>query len=196
MSVLCDKDIRKAIEDKRLIIDPEPDLEYYDPTSVDLTLDDKFLQWDFEAIKLAYGEIPPLDIHISNYVHLATQFTKEVEKERDGSVILLPEQFMLAQTKEVIDLPTASKLAGRIEGKSSRARMGLLVHFTAPTIHAGWRGPLALEIYCVGRVPLKLKEGYRICQLIVEEVTDIPTIGMDGTQFQGQNNPRGNIPLE
>ena len=196
MSVLCDRDIRRAIEDKRLIIDPEPDLRHYDPTSVDLTLDDKFLQWDFEALKLAWGEIPTLDIQKSNYVHFAAQFTKEVEKERDGSVILHPEQFILAQTKEIIGMPTTSKLAGRIEGKSSRARMGLLVHFTAPTIHAGWKGPLALEIYCVGRVPLKLKEGYRICQLIVEEVSDIPTIGMDGTQFQGQKNPRGNIPLE
>ena len=91
MSVLCDEDIRKAIEDKRLIIDPEPDLKYYDPTSVDLTLDDKFLQWDFEALKQAYGEIPPLDIQLSNYVYLATQFTREVERERDGSVILPPE---------------------------------------------------------------------------------------------------------
>lgn len=196
MSVLCDRDIREAIKDKRLFIDPEPNREYYAPTSVDLTLDDKFLQWDFEAIRKAYGEIPPLDIQKSNYVYLASQFTKEVEKERDGSVILPPEQFMLAQTKEIIHLPITSKLAGRIEGKSSRARMGLLVHFTAPTIHAGFRGPLVLEIYCVGRVPLRLKEGYRICQLIVEVVTNIPTIGMDDTQFQGQTSPRGNIPSE
>jgi len=66
LGVLCDKDIRKAIKEKRLIIDPEPKLEYYDPTAVDLTLDDQFLQWDLEALKRAWGEIPPLDIHKSD----------------------------------------------------------------------------------------------------------------------------------
>ena len=110
-----------------------------------------------------------------------------------------PENFVLAQTLEVVRLPlpavlegaAANKpaLAARIEGKSSRARFGLLVHFTAPTIHAGWDGRITLEIMCLGSMPLKLYPGLPICQLIIEEVAGEPTPG--ASQFQHQRTPSG-----
>lgn len=65
-------------------------------------------------------------------------------------------------------------LAARIEGKSSFARCGLLVHFTAPTVHAGWKGRLTLEIKNLGSNPVTLYQGMPICQLILEEVLGIP----------------------
>ena len=82
-------------------------------------------------------------------------------------------------------------LAARIEGKSSRARFGLLVHFTAPTIHAGWSGRITLEIMCLGKNPLKLYPGLPICQLIIEEVAGTPT--ESESQFQGQEHPTGKV---
>ena len=80
-------------------------------------------------------------------------------------------------------------LAARIEGKSSRARFGLLVHFTAPTIHAGWAGRITLEMMCLGRHPLRIYPRMPVCQLIVEEVLGQPIVGT--SEFQGQQRPTG-----
>jgi dCTP deaminase len=88
-----------------------------------------------------------------------------------------------------INLQTNACLAARIEGKSSRARCGLLVHFTAPTVHPGWDGPLALEMINLGPVPFLLKLGMPIAQLIVEEVQALPA--SSPSQFQGQTSPGG-----
>ena len=63
---------------------------------------------------------------------------------------LKPRAFVLAWTREVIDLPVTSRIAARVEGKSSLARIGMGVHVTAPTIHSGFKGPIQLEIYNFG----------------------------------------------
>ena len=82
-------------------------------------------------------------------------------------------------------------LAARIEGKSSRARCGLLVHFTAPTVHPGFFGTLTLEMINLGPSPIALVPGMPIAQLIVEEVKGIPV--ENPSQFQGQSAPEGVI---
>jgi len=86
---------------------------------------------------------------------------------------LKPHQFILGRTLERVELPVDKgtlHLAARIEGKSSRARCGLLVHFTAPTVHPGWAGPLTLEMINLGPMTVILRPGMHIAQLIVEEV--------------------------
>jgi dCTP deaminase len=80
-------------------------------------------------------------------------------------------------------------LAARIEGKSSVARCGLLVHFTAPTVHAGWDGPLALEMINLGNAGFTLKPGMPIAQLILEAVMGDPQA--NPSQFHGQSSPAG-----
>jgi dCTP deaminase len=80
-------------------------------------------------------------------------------------------------------------LAGRIEGKSSFARLGLLVHFTAPTIHNSFDGVITLEIMNFGVYPIALTLDRPICQLLVEEVVGDPDEYM--SQFQGQRRPAG-----
>jgi len=77
----------------------------------------------------------------------------------------------------------------RIEGKSSRARFGILIHFTAPTVHRGFRGTLTLEMINLGPASFMLKPGMAIAQLIVEEVKGCPI--EKPSQFQGQQNPAG-----
>lgn len=86
-------------------------------------------------------------------------------------------------------VPGRPALAARVEGRSSFARCGLLVHFTAPTIHAGFRGRITLEIINLGPIPILLYPGTYICQLIVEEVVGIPL--KKESQFQGQTRPGG-----
>jgi dCTP deaminase len=80
-------------------------------------------------------------------------------------------------------------LAGRIEGKSTFARCGLIVHCTAPTIHAGFSGTITLEITCFGQYPILLAPGMTICQLLVEEVEQDPRDYQ--SQFHGQSVPSG-----
>ena len=109
-------------------------------------------------------------------------------------------QFILGQTEESVgltlpkDLDDAVRekgcLAGRVEGKSSLARFGLIVHFTAPTIHAGFGpAPIALELMNFGPAPITLFPGMRICQLLLEQVVGIPD--MRPGQFDQQESARG-----
>lgn len=65
-------------------------------------------------------------------------------------------------TKEFVEIPKGSKIAARVEGKSSLARTGLTIHMTAPTIHADFSGTIALEMYNFGVYPVRLRPGMRI----------------------------------
>ncbi|HWY76967.1 MAG TPA: hypothetical protein VN281_15195, partial [Verrucomicrobiae bacterium] len=87
--------------------------------------------------------------------------------------------------------PTTGKscLSARVEGKSSLARCGVIVHFTAPTIHAGFEGTITLEMINLGPLNFLLYPDIYICQLIIEEVKGIPT--ETPNQFKGQNHPAG-----
>src|SRR5690606_25594441 len=101
--------------------------------------------------------------------------------------------FVLGITLEKVSLPLRPNArtcrAARIEGKSSRARCGGLVHFTAPTVHPGGDGPLALEIIDLGPSRFVLTYGMFIAQLIVEEVKGVPI--QNPSQLQRQTKPSG-----
>jgi dCTP deaminase len=100
--------------------------------------------------------------------------------------------FILAQTREVVEFPLDKGepvLAARIEGRSSVARCGVLVHFTAPTVHADYKGTLTLEMRNLGPAAFVLYPGMPICQLIIEEVRGMPV--KNPSQFQGQKTPSG-----
>ena len=119
-------------------------------------------------------------------------------------------KLVLAQTKEYIEFVNpetdnlkinlneekvtqfpGTVLAGRIEGRSSFARAGLLVHFTAPTLHAYLGGKITLELMNLGPLAIILKPGAPICQLIIEDVSGIPKKKWDGDQqFQDQDMQR------
>jgi deoxycytidine triphosphate deaminase len=99
--------------------------------------------------------------------------------------VLEPQAFILGWTREDIQLPVNSRLAARVEGKSSLARIGLGVHITAPTIHAGFKGPIQLEICNHGSLRVRLRPKMRVCQLILEQTLGNPVKGYKG-QFYGQ----------
>jgi dCTP deaminase len=107
-----------------------------------------------------------------------------------GHYRLPPHGFILGWTKEKLRLPHASRVCARVEGKSSLARLGLGVHVTAPTIHAGFGtgkegDALQLEIWNVGPLPIELRYEMRVCQLIFEELHGTPVKGYAG-QFLDQ----------
>jgi dCTP deaminase len=192
--ILCNLELHKALDDGRLIIRPEPSPRFhtegiecpYDTHAVDLTLGDEV-------------SIPKSDVFIIDLTRkgkLADFLVQHSERKKidpDQGYSLDPNKFILSRTREYVELPILRHLdvclAARIEGKSSRARCGLLVHFTAPTVHPGFKGTLTLEIINQGPSPIMLRPGMPIAQLIVEEVKGIPF--EKPSQFQGQTTPEG-----
>lgn len=110
----------------------------------------------------------------------------------DQPYSLSPGKLVLAKTLERVELPLVDEapcLAARVEGKSSYARCGLLVHFTAPTIHAGFAGTITLELINLGPLPILLYPSAPICQLIIEQVHGKPF--RNDSQFQNQSRAGG-----
>jgi dCTP deaminase len=173
-----------AYEAKQIIIDPMPDFSVaLSSTSLDLTLSKIVRLWS-EPVMGSERTICPASLNYS-YNTIAENFTVLGEIGPTG-YILKPHQFLLAWTAEEITLPTSSRLAARVEGKSSLARLGIGVHVTAPTIHAGFDGPIQLEIVNHGELDVKLEVGMRVCQLIFEQTAGTPDKGYKG-QFLKQS---------
>lgn len=195
--ILSNAEIHKALDDKRLIIDPEPRPRYpavkgehcpYDTCSVDLTLDDTILVPSVCNITIDLMQAGAV-------AETIRRNSKPYEISEMTPFRLMPNTFVLANTRERVELPLQAEcdmsLAARIEGKSSRARFGLLIHFTAPTVHAGFSGTLTLEMINLSPFPFILTPGMAIAQLIVEQVRGIPK--RNDSQFQGQRTPEGAV---
>lgn len=192
MSVLSDRDIRWALDEGCLVIDPRPAAEAYDTTGVDLRVGSEFFEWSVGELGVEFGKTPPIHVGSFDYTKLAKKYLRRVALDQDGCVTLDSGTFLLGSTLEKVGFPVRDflQLAGRVEGRSSLARLGLSVHF-APTLHAGWQGNITLEFHNVGEAPLKLKAGDHVCQLIVEDVRNPPSGSMSRTRFQDQEDPRG-----
>jgi dCTP deaminase len=191
--ILCNVGIQTAIDDGRLVIKPEPLPRRptegqecpYGTHAVDLTLADEI------SIPTKGAFVIDLTRGRSLADHLARN-SRRVKIDHTQGFTFEPQQFILARTREHIELPIVTNkttLGARIEGKSSRARCGLLVHFTAPTVHPGFKGTLTLEMINLGPNAFMLKPGMAIAQLIIEEVVGIPF--ENASQFQGQSTPEG-----
>lgn len=175
--ILTDREMMIAIRCDQLIIDPVPPDTSFTSTSVDLTLADDGLEWTSTGgIQIRPGH------NDYKYSNMAATFQRPVKV---AGYVLKPTNFLLGWTRERIGLPTNSRLAARVEGKSSLARLGICVHLTAPTIHAGFDAPVQLEIVNFGPHEIVLNSGMRICQLIVEQILGTPHAGYAG-QFMHQ----------
>jgi dCTP deaminase len=186
--ILCDTEIVAAIRSGQVIIDPRPSVDNVTTTAVDLTLGGEFHRWKVPNHGGVTFSIDPSHPQFS-YPTLAKDYLEALPLQ-EGGVILKPGEFVLGITTERVELPIGSRLAARVEGRSTLARLGLGVHVTAPTIHAGFRGRITLEITNQGQLPLRLCPGLRICQLIFEQVFGTPSADMTGI-FQDQQAVTG-----
>ncbi len=180
--ILSNVEIQKAIAEGRLIITPEPQANDYDTTAVNLHLG--------TGLAIPKGGSFNYDLTKGGFTQFLSRNCDKLEIPATGYP-LEPNQFVLGITKELIDLKIipGKTLAARIEGKSSVARCGLMVHFTAPTVHAGWRGPLALEMINLGNAAFTLRPDMPIAQLILELVYGDPEA--NPSQFHEQSTPTG-----
>jgi len=195
--ILCDREIRALLARHAITIIPDPTLDtsLWSSAALDLRLGDQISFWDFTRPGAPACFSPADPDH--NLVDLIARFTQTLAIP-DAGVPLEPGSFYLGWTLQTVQLPYRSRIAARVEGKSSLARLGLGIHVTAPTIHAGfgasdhdpsWIGnPIQLEIWNTGPRPIILKRGMRICQLIFEWVDGTPEQGYQG-QFRVQGPP-------
>jgi dCTP deaminase len=180
--VLSDRDIIKALEEGRIRIDPAPDLEkQLGSVSVDFRLGKTFMV--FEHSRFSY--IDP------RHPQSIGDAMRTIEVEDDESFIMQPGDFALASTMESLEL--ADDLLGRLEGRSSIARLGITVHSTAAVFEPGWIGTATMELSNLGRMPVALYPGMRICAFSFETVSSpvmTPYHKKTGNKYAGQVTPR------
>ncbi len=176
--VLSDKTIREELDKGRIVIDPL-DESCIQPASVDVHLDRKLLV--FRNSRRAY-----IDIHED-----LEGLTELEEIPDDQPFILHPGEFILGSTLENIAIP--ADLVGRLEGKSSLGRIGLLIHSTAGYVDPGWNGHLTLELSNVSNLPVTLYYGMKIGQISFLRLTTPADrlYGSEelGSKYQGQTEP-------
>jgi len=182
--ILTDREIKMALERESLVINPRPRENSFASTSVDLTLGQTFSEFIRPQTGLAISVDPALDGFDHNTV--MGQITKEQAIDPRNGYLLEPGKLILGWTEEYLDLRKDPRLAARVEGKSSLGRLGLAIHVTAPTIHAGFDGHIRLEIINHGSMPIRLRVGMKICQLIFEQTLGTPDKGYSG-RFSGQS---------
>jgi len=193
--ILSNTSIQQALDEGWLKIEPEPsprrktgvgDECPYDTTAVDLTLGDE-VAWFKEGLAIN------IDLRLGRFADLFGPNSESRVISHEQPFALNTGTLVLGRTCEKVTLPilqdNVPSLAARVEGKSSYARCGLVVHFTAPTIHAGFEGPITLELINLGSIPIMLYPGAPICQLILEQVQGVPF--RNDSQFHEQTHPSG-----
>lgn len=185
--ILTDREIQIALQHQSIVIDPEPEEKAYSSTSVDLTLDPTLTEFRDRR----KGIDVCIDPSSEGYRHdeVLAEVTEQITIDPQNGYEFRPGKLILAWSTEYVKLYSHARLAARVEGKSSLARLGVGVHITAPTIHAGFDGQIRLEMINHGVIPIRLKAGMRICQLIFEQTVGTPVSGYKG-RFSGQTSDR------
>lgn len=179
--ILSDRDIKMALKEKRIQINPPLDLKtQLGSCSIDLRLGKKFRVFN-------HSKYPFID---PNNPKLASDMMSEVVLKSTDPFILQPGDFVLATSIESIELP--DNLVGRLEGRSSLGRLGIVVHSTASIFDPGWNGVVVMELGNLGRMPVALYPGMRICSMTFEELSspaDVPYTKKKAAKYVGQNSP-------
>jgi dCTP deaminase len=175
--ILSDRSIREAIESGRLGIDPfDPAL--IQPSSIDVRLDDKFLV--FRNTKRAYIDVK----------QPAEDLMELIEVGPDEPMFLHPHEFVLGSTVERVRIP--NDLVGRLEGRSSLGRLGIVIHSTAGFLDPSFEGHVTLEISNLANLPIALYPNMRIGQISFVEMTtpaERPYGPARGSKYSGQQLP-------
>ena len=177
--ILSDRTIKEELECGRIVIDPLGQ-SCIQPASVDVRLDKHLLV-------CKTGEVVP-------YIDLRKDLEnlhEMIELEEDRPFLLEAGGFILVSTLELIGLP--DDIIARLEGKSSLARIGLLVHSTAGYVDPGWQGHLTLHVSNLAKFPITLYYGMKIGQISFLRLTspvENPYGSVNlGSKYQGQVEP-------
>ena len=178
--LLSDGELLESIANGELVVTPfAVDDDNVQPASIDLRLD--------SVIKVQRKDpvsgltIHPDDLNVTEHLNL---YTEEVIDLSPGQTWeLTPGRFVIGQTFETVGLPR--DMAGRVEGRSRLARLGIGVHITAPKIDPGFHNQITLEIFNLGPWSIALRAEMKICTLLVERLGRPALVGYEG-MFQGR----------
>jgi dCTP deaminase len=176
--LLSDRDLKAELDGGRVRLDPY-DVELVQPSSIDVRLDRYFRVFNNSR----YTHIDPAEQQ--------DDLTSLVEPDGDEPFVLHPSEFVLGSTLEVVSLP--DDISGRLEGKSSLGRLGLLTHSTAGFIDAGFTGHITLELSNVANLPIMLWPGMKIGQLCLFRLSSPAEHSYGdavyGSRYQNQRGP-------
>lgn len=156
--MLSDKSIKEYVKAGKIKIEPCDLDKQLGSIGVDLRLSSSFRE--FKISHKPFIDLTKLELDTD------TTLVTVAEGEK---FIIHPNDFVLGTTMENVELP--ANIAGRIDGRSSLGRIGIIVHSTAGHVDPGWKGRLTLEISNIGKLPIALIPGMRFCCLMFEEIS-------------------------
>lgn len=156
---LPDWAIKEYIRSGRIKMEPLPDNweEKVGPVTMDFRLGQEIL-------------VPKKAEHM--YVDVkrgvdASYYDKIVLTEGQAH-IMAPQQFIIAPTLESLELP--DDIMGVLGGRSSLARLGIVVHLSSGRFDPGWKGKPVLELKNNGFLPVILYGGWPVCAFSFERL--------------------------
>lgn len=183
---LCDRDIIAALDAGRIGIAPRPDKDRISGVSVDLRLGDRFRV--FSSHQTPYIDLSGSRADVDQAVEKV--MSDEIQLSEGERFVLHPGELALGITLESITLP--DDLVGWLDGRSSLARLGLMVHVTAHRIDPGWSGNIVLEFFNSGKLPLALRPGMAIGAMSFETLSgpaERPYVKREDAKYRDQSGP-------
>ena len=185
---LCDRDIIQALDDGTIAIEPRPDNSVISGVSCDLRLGNSFRV--FQGHPAPYLDLsgPKADLNAA----IESVMSEEIVVSEDQPFFIHPGELVLGVTLESVTLP--DNLVGWLDGRSSLARLGLMVHVTAHRIDPGWSGAIVLEFLNGGKLPIALRPGMTIGAINFETMSgsaDRPYNKRDNAKYKDQKSAVG-----
>lgn len=167
--ILSDRTLRDMLAKRELVVEPLHE-NSVQPASVDCHLGNHYL------------------IVEDRQMHTIDMESKIIYREFIGDEIIIPpHSFLLATTEEYIEVP--DNLTAFVEGRSSIGRIGLFIQ-NAGWVDPGFKGQITLELYNANSLPIRLKSGRRICQLVFCRM-DQSALNPYKGKYQGQRQTTG-----
>ncbi len=180
---LSDKDIEQCLNSGKININPMPDSSMVSGVSVDIRLGNEFRVFKEHTAPFIDLSGPKDEMQKA----MNSVMSDEIHIEDGEAFFLHPGELALAVTYESVTLP--DDIVGWLDGRSSLARLGLMVHVTAHRIDPGWSGQIVLEFFNSGKLPLALRPKMKIAALNFETMSSSalrPYNKREDAKYKGQ----------
>ncbi|CAL4319165.1 dCTP deaminase [Buchnera aphidicola] len=182
---LCDQEIKNWLKEKKLIINPSPDESSITGVTVDIRLGNRFRKFNNKKGSFIDLSAKKKDIALE----IKKNISHEILVKNEDVFIISPKEFILATTLENFSIP--DNLVGWLDGRSSLARLGLMIHATSHRVDPGWKGNIVLECFNSGNIKLALRPGMFIAALSFEILSQsvlYPYSSKNRAKYYRQNN--------
>ena len=162
---LTDIEITRSLDKGEIVMEPRPDEDAISGVSIDVRLGSQFRVFKDHTAPYIDLSGPSVDVQGA----LDRVMSEQIDIPDGEAFFLHPGELALAVTYESVTLP--ADIVGWLDGRSSLARLGLMVHVTAHRIDPGWQGKIVLEFYNSGKLPLALRPKMKIGALNFERLS-------------------------